>query len=76
MSYLKGLDEYDEYELLAELSRRAGRRQLGLCDYCGGTDPDKPCRFTTRHFASIRRVVRESTPFNRGGTAWERGELG
>lgn len=53
MSYHHDLDEYTETELRAELSRRVGMRDVGACDYCGGTDYHKPCQFPGRHRASV-----------------------
>ena len=49
MSYPKTIDEYSDSDLERELRRRRRRRLAGKCDYCGGTDVAKPCRYETRH---------------------------
>jgi hypothetical protein len=47
------LDEYEDKELLAELSRRANKRSHGVCDYCGFKFNSSPCRFPARHSPSL-----------------------
>jgi hypothetical protein len=49
VSYPRGLDDYSDEELLAELDRRAKARALGKCDYCLGRDSKRPCGQRARH---------------------------
>ena len=49
MSYLLGLDEYDEERLIAELEHRRKLREDGKCDYCGRSPETPTCKFPERH---------------------------
>ncbi len=44
-----GLDEHPEGDLLDELRTRREARARGACDYCGGSDRAKLCKFPSRH---------------------------
>ena len=62
MSYPKGLDEYTEDELQAELDRRANLQSCGVCDYCGRA-PDTPaCKFPERHNAGAPLIPGPQVP--------------
>lgn len=43
------LDEYNEEEVAAEITRRARARKEGLCDYCLRPPGSEPCKFPARH---------------------------
>lgn len=45
----KDLSEYDEMQLLNEISRRQAERAKGRCEYCGRSFRSEPCKFPERH---------------------------
>jgi hypothetical protein len=49
VGYVLDLDEFDESDLRAELSRRSSLRKRGLCDYCERSSKSSPCKFPERH---------------------------
>lgn len=49
---MKSLDEYESWELVAELERRQILAEQGRCDYCGRDKTSNPCRFSCRHNSS------------------------
>ena len=58
MSYPKDLDEYNRYDLVAELARREKVLHEGKCDYCGRSGLTKSCRFPGRHQAALEQAFR------------------
>ena len=61
MGYPRDLDEYSEEELAEEVRQRATLRAQGKCDYCKGTDLNRPCRFPDRH-----RLLHAEAPTKEG----------
>jgi len=58
MSYIKTLDEYEDYELKNELDRRILVRTQGLCDYCGREQITSVCKFTHRHKSNLIEYIK------------------
>lgn len=50
---MKQLIDYTDYELAAELSRRASMRGAERCDYCGRKCDDESCRRPDRHRMAV-----------------------
>ena len=54
---MKDLRDYTDYELAAELSRRASLRGAERCDYCGKRCDDESCRRPDRHRMAVTAGV-------------------
>ena len=61
MTLPRSLDEIDETELQAELTRRHRAQAKGICDYCGRDRKTSPCRFPKRHKRRIKNVKRKTS---------------
>lgn len=56
MSYPRDLEDYADWELLAEINKRNKYRLEDKCDYCGSNHPDlcsKPVRHINRKIITI-----------------------
>lgn len=55
MGYPVNLDEYEEWQLEAEIDRRRKLRAKGLCDYCERSigAGSRPCKMTDRHAGDV-----------------------
>lgn len=54
MTYPRGLDEYDDEALVAELVRRGGSRRRGKCSYCHRDVGAEMCAQPTQHVRTAR----------------------
>lgn len=50
MGYPRDLQDYEDHELVRELERRVSVRRQKLCDYCGRSPEETPCRYPNRHY--------------------------